>query len=59
MIALELHLPDVLLNFSTATGFTGAITKTPSHSAAPLPGGFICVITKTNISCFISKPDLG
>lgn len=48
---LLLQQPDVLLNLFIATGLTGAITKTPSHSAAPqLPRGFVCVITKDNAS---------
>lgn len=46
---LLLQQPDVLFNLFIATGLTGAITKTPSHSAAPqLPRGFVCVITKDN-----------
>lgn len=48
---LLLQQPDVLLNLFIATGLTGAITKTPSHSAAPqLPRGFVCVITRDNAS---------
>lgn len=48
---LLLQQPDVLLNLFIATGLTGAITKTPSHSAAPqLPRGFVCIITKDNAS---------
>lgn len=48
---LLLQQHDVLLNLFIATGLTGAITKTPSHSAAPqLPRGLVCVITKDNAS---------